>query len=95
MSVNGISDHSMIADLFKDYFKVEPQSESTAGRGDDAGAIARDRAVKFTAKDVRKVITGMQRGKSPGHDSLSIEHLKFAGAHLPRVLSMFYNLRTE
>ncbi|KAG7304054.1 hypothetical protein JYU34_007818 [Plutella xylostella] len=34
----------------------------------------------------------MQRGKSPGHDGLSIEHLRYAGVHLPRVLSLFYNL---
>lgn len=33
----------------------------------------------------------MSRGKSPGHDGLSIEHLKFAGPHLPRVLYMLYN----
>ncbi|KAG7305138.1 hypothetical protein JYU34_010626 [Plutella xylostella] len=30
----------------------------------------------------------MTRGKSPGHDSLSIEHLQHAGVHLPRVLAM-------
>ncbi|KAJ8714751.1 hypothetical protein PYW07_002976 [Mythimna separata] len=34
----------------------------------------------------------MSRGKSPGHDGLSIEHFKFAGFHLPRVLSMFYSM---
>ncbi|RVE40147.1 hypothetical protein evm_015203, partial [Chilo suppressalis] len=34
----------------------------------------------------------MVRGKSPGHDSLSIEHLQHSGVHLPRVLSMFYTL---
>lgn len=34
----------------------------------------------------------MTRGKSPGHDGLSIEHLQHAGVHLPRVLAMFYSL---
>ncbi|XP_063366270.1 uncharacterized protein LOC134654727 [Cydia amplana] len=34
----------------------------------------------------------MKRGKSPGHDGLSIEHLQHAGVHLPRVLSMLFNL---
>lgn len=34
----------------------------------------------------------MRRGKSPGHDGLSIEHLKYAGVHVPRVLSMFFNM---
>ncbi|CAF4759375.1 unnamed protein product [Pieris macdunnoughi] len=33
----------------------------------------------------------MVRGKSPGHDGLSIEHLKFAGLHLPRVLFLLFN----
>lgn len=34
----------------------------------------------------------MVRGKSPGHDHLSIEHLQGAGNCLPGVLSMFYTL---
>lgn len=33
----------------------------------------------------------MSRGKSPGHDSLSIEHLKHAGPHLARLLAMLFN----
>lgn len=32
----------------------------------------------------------MTKGKSPGHDGLSIEHLQNAGVHLPRVLSMLF-----
>lgn len=36
------------------------------------------------------ILKSMSRGKSPGHDSLSIEHLQHAGFHLPRVLAMFY-----
>lgn len=32
----------------------------------------------------------MKRGKSPGHDGLSIEHLQNAGVHLPRVLAMLF-----
>ncbi|XP_049887033.1 uncharacterized protein LOC126381624 [Pectinophora gossypiella] len=34
----------------------------------------------------------MKRGKSPGHDGLSVEHLLHAGLHLPRVLAMFLSL---
>ena len=48
--------------------------------------------VRFSAKDVATVIKGMTRGKSPGYDYLSIEHLQHAGVHLPRVLAMFYSL---
>ncbi|CAH2105990.1 unnamed protein product [Euphydryas editha] len=34
----------------------------------------------------------MVGGKSPGHDGLSVEHLRHAGPHLPRVLALFFNL---
>ncbi|KAL0841056.1 hypothetical protein ABMA28_014821 [Loxostege sticticalis] len=30
--------------------------------------------------------------KSPGHDGLSIEHLRHAGVHLPRVLALLFNM---
>ncbi|XP_026735743.1 uncharacterized protein LOC113499457 [Trichoplusia ni] len=40
----------------------------------------------------RNVIRHMSRGKSPGHDGLSIEHLQYGGAHISRVLSLFCNL---
>lgn len=32
----------------------------------------------------------MKRGKSPGYDSLSIEHLQNARVHLPRVLALLF-----
>ncbi|KAJ8714409.1 hypothetical protein PYW07_002634 [Mythimna separata] len=34
----------------------------------------------------------MTGGKSPGHDGLSVEHLRNAGVHLPRVLAMLFNV---
>lgn len=37
-------------------------------------------------------IEGMKRGKSPGQDSLSIEHLCYVGPHLPRALVMLFDL---
>ncbi|XP_050561669.1 uncharacterized protein LOC126912652 [Spodoptera frugiperda] len=49
-------------------------------------------SVRFTAKDVAQIIKKMVRGKSPGHDDLSIEHLKYGGVHLPRVLALLFNL---
>ncbi|CAG9116260.1 unnamed protein product [Plutella xylostella] len=36
------------------------------------------------------LVTHLSRGKSPGHDGLSIEHLQYAGVHLPRILALFY-----
>ncbi|KAJ8719652.1 hypothetical protein PYW08_011827 [Mythimna loreyi] len=40
----------------------------------------------------RRQIVSMKGGKSPGHDGFSIEHLKFTGVHLPRVLTTFFTL---
>ncbi|CAF4843326.1 unnamed protein product [Pieris macdunnoughi] len=34
----------------------------------------------------------MSRGKSPGHDGLSIEHIRYAGSHIYRLLAMLYSL---
>ncbi|KAG7306786.1 hypothetical protein JYU34_008224 [Plutella xylostella] len=90
VSVNGISDLTGIAEIFKEQFTVTShlgpsQSSCEGGGGQEA-------SVRFSAKDIRKVIKSMSRGRSPGHDDLSIEHLKYAGPHLPRVLAMFYSL---
>nr|XP_034833609.1 uncharacterized protein LOC117990254 [Maniola hyperantus] len=91
VSVEGISDHGLVADLFKDHFTVKsPLGSSRSGGGRET--CGREIGVRFTANDVNKVITSMSRGKSPGHDGLSIEHLKHAGPHLPRVLAIFYNM---
>lgn len=46
----------------------------------------------FSAKQVATIIKNMTRGKSPGHDGLSVEHLKHAGPHLYRVLALLFNL---
>ncbi|XP_063635034.1 uncharacterized protein LOC134805719 [Cydia splendana] len=48
--------------------------------------------VRFTAKEVAKVIHSITRGKSPGHDGLSVEHLQHAGPHISRVLAMLFSL---
>ncbi|XP_026328610.1 uncharacterized protein LOC113236665 [Hyposmocoma kahamanoa] len=51
-----------------------------------------DRQVSFSFKEVDRITKTMTRGKSPGHDGLSIEHFLHAGAHLPRVPKMLFNL---
>ena len=48
--------------------------------------------VRFSAKEVARSIQNMVRGKSPGHDGLSVEHLKYGGVHVPRVLALIFNL---
>jgi hypothetical protein len=46
----------------------------------------------ITVKAVSGIISAMANGKSPGHDSLSIEHLQHAGPHLARVLCLIFNV---
>jgi hypothetical protein len=91
VSVDGACDLPVIADIFRDHFTVKsPLGPSQSTCADGCGG--REVSVRFMAKDVRQAIKSMSRGKSPGHDDLSIEHLRYAGCHLPRVLAMFYSL---
>lgn len=46
----------------------------------------------MSSKDIRHAISNVKRGKSPGHDCLSVEHLKYAIPRMDRLLSMFYAL---
>ncbi|XP_063385332.1 uncharacterized protein LOC134671408 [Cydia fagiglandana] len=91
LNVNGISGPVEIANMFKDSFKVEPLHITSptvrTGLRCTSGPL-----ITFSAGEVASVIRSMSKGRSPGHDSISIEHLKHAGVHLPRVLSMFYTL---
>lgn len=60
----------------------------------DGGPIERGEMplLNLNAKQITLLIKSMRRGKFPGHDGLSMEHLKYAGFHLPRLLSMFFNM---
>lgn len=80
-----------IANLFKNQFQVtSPLGASSVAFG--AEFCQGSELIGFSAKEVTKVITKMAGGKSPGHDGLSIEHLRYAGVHLPRVLALFFSL---
>ncbi|XP_022823639.1 uncharacterized protein LOC111354417 [Spodoptera litura] len=90
VSVAGVHEPSEIAAMFSHHFRAgSPMGLARQEPDVEESSI---RSVYFTTKEVRTVIRGMVRGKSPGHDSLSIEHLQHAGVHLPRVLSMFFTL---
>ncbi|KAG7308712.1 hypothetical protein JYU34_005936 [Plutella xylostella] len=93
VSVGGFSEPKDVADLFQQHFRVKSTlSLSEEQTVVDAEPIAEGIPTLVTAKEISCVIRGMVRGKSPGHDGLSIEHLKFAGQHLPRVLALLFNL---
>lgn len=88
--VDGVNDVQEIANVFKTHFEVKsplgpPVSSVNAEPNQRLG-------VRITAADIKSVIKGMSRGKSPGHDGLSIEHLRHAGPHLPRILAMYFSI---
>ncbi|CAG5034576.1 unnamed protein product [Parnassius apollo] len=89
-SIDGKSEPHHIAEVFRKHFKVESPL-GPVQRVFDIEEKSCSESARFTAKEVANVINNMTRGKSPGHDDLSIEHLQYAGVHLPRVLTMLYN----
>lgn len=47
---------------------------------------------KVAGNDILKILQSIKRGKSPGHDGLSIEHLQYAGQYITDVLAQFFSL---
>ncbi|KAL0809192.1 hypothetical protein ABMA28_011417 [Loxostege sticticalis] len=91
VSVDGVNDPREIANVFKNHFSVK----SPLGPAEEAlnkNVNNQVAPMAFLAKNVSKAIKSISRGKSPGHDGLSIEHLQYAGPHITRVLAMFYSL---
>lgn len=91
VSVDGESNPVNIANIFRKHFAVQSPLGQPCREFD---AESRDAHVStlVLAKDIRDAIKRMTGGKSPGHDGLSVEHLRHAGFHLPRVLAMFFNI---
>lgn len=89
-SVEGLNDAKDVANMFKEKFLVQSLLEPRPANG---GLTIKGLCdIRFSAKQIMKKISNMHTGKSPGHDSLSIEHLKYAGFHLCRVLARFFSL---
>ncbi|XP_026326836.1 uncharacterized protein LOC113235373 [Hyposmocoma kahamanoa] len=77
LSVDGVTRELDIADTFKQHFAVKsPLGPSQGVPGAEAGRGQVVTLIK--AKDIRIAISRIKRGKSPGHDGLSIEHIKYA-----------------
>lgn len=93
VSVGGISDAKGIANLFKEHFKVKSLGgHSERQMIDNELDSELQVGVSFSAKEITGILRNMKRGKSPGYDQLSVEHLQHAGPHLPRLLAMLFNL---
>ncbi|CAH2266957.1 jg12199 [Pararge aegeria aegeria] len=90
-TIAGCGNPTEIANMFKNHFGVASPL-GPPSRGADAESNRLEDVLRFAAKQVTEIIRNMSRGKSPGHDCLSIEHLKFSGIDLPRVSAMFYSL---
>jgi exonuclease III len=89
VGVCGVREPDRIANLFVDHFGIKSPLGPSHSLPHVGPEVARE--IIFTTKDIDSVVKSMTRGKSPGHDGLSIEHLKFAGTHMPRVLYMLFN----
>ncbi|XP_045447686.1 uncharacterized protein LOC123656007 [Melitaea cinxia] len=91
VSVDGSSAPKDIANIFRANFCVKshvgPMMEVHNADMNEKG----DR-ISFLPEDIYKVIRQMDRGKSPGHDGLSIEHLQHAGPLIFKLLALFYSL---
>lgn len=84
-----------IANAFLYHFKVRlPLSDiSNAGYIETGATVTGTVIDKFSDKQVKKAMQNMMWGNSPGHDGLSIEHLKYSEVQLQRkLLAMFFNL---
>jgi hypothetical protein len=91
VTVGGVSDANRIAELFREQFIVSsPLGPSSAFVSD--AEVKRDLNVIISGKSIAHIIKSMVTGKSPGHDGLSIEHLKYAGVHLSRILALLFNV---
>lgn len=90
VSVDHCSEPKDIANLFKNHFRVKSLLNADAASAGGETVIVRENPIGFTSKNVKNIIQNMKRGKSPGSDGLSIEHLQHAGSHLFRVLAMLY-----
>ncbi|KAJ2941053.1 hypothetical protein O0L34_g13183 [Tuta absoluta] len=92
VSVDGLQKPREIADIFRSKFQISPKPVEKQHRREEIHSGFEQPVVRFTENDVAKAVRGMKRGKSPGHDGLSIEHVLYAGEMLWTKLCVLYNL---
>ncbi|CAG9133706.1 unnamed protein product [Plutella xylostella] len=82
--------------MFANHFKVQPSTGvRSVPAAETAAAAPPETPTRCTPRDVARVVRGMTRGKSPGVDGLSIEHVLYAGDEIFRVLSELFNACIE
>ncbi|CAH2104856.1 unnamed protein product [Euphydryas editha] len=77
--------------IFKSHFCIKSQLGPTL-EVHNADMNRKAVGISFLSEDIHRAIRQMARGKSPGHDGLSIEHLQHAGPHIYKILAVFYSL---
>jgi exonuclease III len=97
MSVNGLHKEKDIANMFSKQFKVDnsPQNSQSAYPPDsvrDRGDPTTGPELFITQDMIWHCVRNMKRGKSPGHDGLSIEHILYGGPLLHVKMAQFFNL---
>lgn len=73
--MNGVSNSKVIADLFRELFTVKVPLKEEGSVPDTENCHRQLVKTRFSAKDVAGVIKSITKGKSPGHNGLSVEHL--------------------
>ncbi|KAG7309258.1 hypothetical protein JYU34_005198 [Plutella xylostella] len=92
--INGITDDKNIAEEFSAMFTQPPpptsQNMSTHLQSNHSIPNDKDRTA-ITSNTLCKIIKEMARGKSPGLDGLSIEHIQNSGIYTMQALTLLYN----
>lgn len=91
-TINGVNDHKLIANLFASQFQIKPLPVGMPGHPVNSASPSSDNSFcSFSPQDIKDIVLKMSRGKSPGHDLLSIEHILCAGSFVYDKLSILFN----
>lgn len=93
VSVEGLQDGKAIANVFASRFKVDPLPvECVPNLYKQDSKPFEDKSLQFNTKEIVMTLKGMTRGKSPGYDGLSIEHILHAGPMIASRLGNLFNM---
>ncbi|KAJ0169527.1 hypothetical protein K1T71_014712 [Dendrolimus kikuchii] len=95
VSIEGIGDPVSISEQFARHFSVIPlplNPSMTALKNNINKLPSNNNSHKFSAEDVARAVREMKRGKSPGWDGLSIEHILHAGPDIYYILANLFSI---